>query len=261
MRTQWRILATAIMFLTRIPVGKSGSGDPKDLAACTQYFPLVGLIVGLITCLVYWIAQILWSNEIAIVMTMLSAVIITGGFHEDGLADVADSAGAWSIERKLEIMRDSRVGTYGAAALILALLLTAFSLIDIANTHAKSSNPILLVMASLILAHVLGRWSSLVIIYTTRYARDDAANKVFVDGVTANRLIIGSLITLATIVIGIFIIPTATLLALGIACVVISLSRLWFLKNIGGITGDCLGAANKVVEVSVYLSFAMVLNS
>lgn len=252
-------MATAIMFLTRIPVGNAGSGDQNDLAASTQYFPMVGVIVGAVISCVFWFSQMLWSNELAITLSIIAAVMLTGGFHEDGLADVADSAGAWTKERKLEIMRDSRIGTYGSLALILALVLTILSLINVANTPVSHHSSVTLVALSLMLAHVLSRWSSLVLIYTTPYARDDAANKVFVDGVTKKRLSVGTITALLVFSACFYALPTSSLIALITACSVIALSRLWFLKNIGGITGDCLGAANKLVEVSIYLSFAATL--
>lgn len=256
MKTQWRLLATAIMFLTRIPVGNAGSGDPDDLAASSQYFPLVGIIVGITLGIVYWLAQLVWSNEVAIILTMIKAMLVTGGFHEDGLADTADSTGAWTKERKLEVMRDSRIGTYGGLALILALLLTTFALIDIANVAAVHDNSVLTVATCLIVAHVLGRWSSLVLIFTTQYARDDAANKTFVDGVNQHRVMVGTLITLVVLVIASVVSLTSILTSVLATVIVIVFSRRWFLKSIGGITGDCLGATNKLVEVCVYLSFA-----
>jgi len=258
---QRRQLATAVMFLTRIPVGNAGSGDPEDLAASTQYFPLVGVIVSGLLTIVYWIAQLFWSNEIAVIITMIGSVMLTGGFHEDGLADVADSAGAWTRQHKLEIMRDSRIGTYGGLALILAIVLTAYTLIDIANVSNSVFNSVELVFFSLILAHVLGRWSSLILIYTTRYARDDAANKVFADGVTRHRLLIGCLTTLAVLIACLYALPLPTLAAVIGACFIIIMSRLWYMKSFGGITGDCLGAANKLVEISVYLSIAATLTT
>lgn len=241
------------MFMTRIPVGNAGSGDPRDLAASTQYFPAVGIIVGAIAGLVYWLSQLLWSNNISIVLCVIGAVLLTGAFHEDGLADVADSAGAWTTEKKLEIMRDSRIGTYGGLALILAVTLSVIALIDVSTSAGSTVST---VIATLVLAHTLGRWSSLVLIYTTQYARDDAANKVFVDGVNQHRLLIGSVTTLAVLMGCYFWLSFSAAIALLVALVCIYLSRLWFIKNIGGITGDCLGAANKLVEISVYLSVA-----
>lgn len=245
--------------MTRIPVGKAGSGDPKLLAASTQYFPLVGVVVGSGAGLIYWLTQHLWSNSIAVVLSIIGAVLLTGGFHEDGLADVADSAGAWTPEKKLEIMRDSRIGTYGGLALILSLMLSMATLLDISNSADKTNHATGMVITTLILAHVLGRWSSLALIFSTEYARDAAANKVFVDGVNRQRMIFGSLITLFIVVVCYTMLSISAIIALIITLVCVFLSRLWFTKNIGGITGDCLGAANKLVEICVYLGVAATL--
>lgn len=256
MNKQWRLIATAIMFLTRIPVGNAGSGRPEDLAASTQYFPLVGVIVGAVASFVFWLSHLVLSNNIAVVLALVAATLITGAFHEDGLADVADSAGAWTKEKKLDIMRDSRIGTYGGLALILASLLTAMALIDISS----KPNSVVSTTATLILAHVLGRWSSLAMIYMTNYARDDSANKIFVDGVNLHRLLIGSLIALIVIVVSYIPLNSSAFVAAFASLVVMLMARHWFLKQFGGITGDCLGAANKCVEISVYLSIAATLS-
>ncbi len=265
MKHQWKILATAIMFLTRMPVGKSASGEPADLAESTQYFPLVGLLVGLLTAGVFFLTNLVWSSEIATVLTMVSAVVLTGGFHEEGLADVADSAGAWNRERKLDIMRDSRIGTYGALALILILLLKFVSLFAIAgwvnsigdaNTGAGPVFSEWVMVATLVLGHVLGRWSTLPLIRTTPYAREASSNKVFAEGVSNPWLLIGSVIALAVMVVCSVALGSVVVTAFTLVSIAIALSRTWFMRTIGGITGDCLGAANQVVEVIVYLCIA-----
>jgi len=255
------------MFMTRIPVGNAGSGESEDLAASTQYFPLVGVIVGGGAGLVFWLSQLMWSNTIAVTLCVLAAVLLTGGFHEDGLADVADradvadSTGVWTAEKKLEVMRDSRIGTYGGLALIFCLILTVVTITDIANNAHQTDNTVLIVITTLVLAHVLGRWSSLLLIVTTPYARDNAANKVFVDEVTRQHLLVGSATALIVVFISAAFVSLAAFMAVAATGIVVVLSRAWFLKRIGGITGDCLGAANKIVEVCVYLSVAAALTS
>lgn len=159
-------LATAIMFLTRIPVGSHASASPQVLARSTLYFPIVGLVVGLLTAVSFLLANAIWPTIIATAIALLFSIALTGAFHEDGLADVADSLGAWTKERKLEVMRDSRIGTYGAVALILVILLKYITLFTIFNsTFTDTDNAVItspaLVLATFSLAHVLGRWSSL----------------------------------------------------------------------------------------------------
>ena len=260
---QWKVLATAVMFLTRIPVGQSGSGEPADLAASTQYFPLVGVLIGVLASIVFILTSLIWDSYIAVALCLVSAVLLTGGFHEDGVADVADSAGAWTREQKLDVMRDSRVGTYGALALIFTVLLKYLALSAIAEnvgvSNADSMKAVWIVVATLVLAHVLARWSTLPLIRLTAYAREHSANKVFAEGVTNRRLLVGSLITLFIMIVCSFALSSVVVYAFASACIVIAVSRQWFMRSVGGITGDCLGAANQLVEVTVYLCVAAVV--
>ncbi len=248
------------MFLTRIPVGQAASGEADDFAKSTQYFPLVGVLIGTLLSLVFIAACQIWTSSIAIGLTLLVAVLLTGGFHEDGLADVADSAGAWTKERKIEIMRDSRIGTYGSLALILVLLLKYAALTTITKTGLLSepgaSTTAWGISATLVLAHVLSRWSILPMTRFTPYVRELSSNKVFADGVTVHRLLTGSLISLVVLIICSTALGVSAYVAFVATLAVIWLSRRWYLRAIGGITGDCLGATNQLVELVVYLCIA-----
>lgn len=247
-------LATAIMFLTRLPTGTLASGDPAELVRSTRYFPLVGLIVGSMLAISLAILQLLLPATVAIALMLLLSVRLTGAFHEDGLADVADSAGAFGVDRKLEIMRDSRVGTYGALALILLVLIKLLSLWELWQLAPE------LCLAALVCAHVLSRWSSVCLMVLEDYARPEAANKVVAEGVDRRCLWHSSLCA------GVALLPLALWqgAALYLLFIVAFLSVLiagrQFRRAFGGITGDCLGAANQVVEVLVLLSVLMVVS-
>jgi cobalamin-5'-phosphate synthase (EC 2.7.8.26) len=118
LRAQWNIFLIAVMFLTRLPVGRWVRYEQSLLAHCTVYFPLVGAGVGAFGAGVLWLGAMLVPLPLAVLLSMLSTVLLTGAFHEDGLADSADGfGGASDAARVLEIMRDSRIGTYGAIAL------------------------------------------------------------------------------------------------------------------------------------------------
>ena len=175
-------LCTAIMFLTRLPVGRFASGDPDVLSQSSRYFPLVGLIVGGLLCFAYLIVAYVFPVSVAIALLLLLSVLLTGAFHEDGLADVADSAGAFSLEKKLAIMRDSRVGTYGALALILLVMIKFVSLESLASADGRA------LLAAILSAHVLSRWSSVYLMAGVPYARAEANNKVVTEGVNSRRL-------------------------------------------------------------------------
>src|SRR5437868_1519353 len=127
-------LKAALMFFTRLPIPNGAAMEEGALARATWAAPVAGVVVGLIGALVYWIA---WKLNVpplpSAVLALAATVAVTGALHEDGLADVADGfGGGKTIERKLEIMRDSRIGTYGVCALILSFMLRAGALSAIA---------------------------------------------------------------------------------------------------------------------------------
>lgn len=240
-------IGTAIMFLTRVPVGRFCSGDAAVLARATRYFPLVGALIGCVLSVALALLLTLFPPSVAVALIMVLAVLLTGAFHEDGLADVADSAGAFGLDRKLEIMRDSRVGTYGSLALVLLVLLKFVSIRELVHINLG------MCVAALITAQVLSRWGSVWLMATVAYARPEAANKVVADGVNARRLLESSAWAILLLLPVAFYVSPSFYLALPVAWVVVTLCGYRFKKVLGGITGDCLGAANQLVEVSIYL--------
>ena len=123
-KEQLKIFLTAVMFYTRIPCPSYVDHSEEYLNKSTRHFPLIGIIVGFISFIVFWTSNLLFNIEISIVFSIAAGILITGAFHEDGLADMADGFGAGgSPERVNEIMHDSRLGTYGVIALILGLMI------------------------------------------------------------------------------------------------------------------------------------------
>ena len=236
------------MFLTRLPVGRFASGDPDVLSRSTRYFPLVGLLVGCLACLAYLVFSHVFPTSVAIALLLLVSVLLTGAFHEDGMADVADSAGAFSVEKKLDIMRDSRVGTYGALALILLVLIKYVSLESLANVDRQA------LLAGVLAAHVLSRWSSVYLMATVPYARAEANNRDITDGVDTRRLVEATVVALLCLVIPCLLIGGGLVFTLPLAWMLCLLAGRYFIAKFGGITGDCLGAFNQVLEVSVLLA-------
>ncbi|MFK7995453.1 MAG: adenosylcobinamide-GDP ribazoletransferase [Granulosicoccus sp.] len=246
------VFGTAVMFLTRLPVGRYASGDPQVLTQSVRYFPLVGLIVALIMSGVLTVSIMILPLNVALASAVLAGILSTGAFHEDGLADVADSAGAFDVISKLKIMRDSQVGTYGSLALVLCVLLRFLLLWELATAG------IALAVAALILAHANSRWSSVYLMARVDYARPEAANRVVAAGVENRILFQATLCLLVVMVIPatvltswVFVVIPCTWLAT-IAC------AHYFKSAFSGITGDCLGAANIVVEL---VCLALVLAS
>ena len=124
MHRELRLFFTALIFLTRIPCARWAGSSEDDLSHAARYFSLVGLVVGLVAAAVFWLAVLVFPQGIAIIASMVATLWLTGAFHEDGLADAMDGlGGGWSKEQVLTIMKDSRIGTYGAVALVMSLLI------------------------------------------------------------------------------------------------------------------------------------------
>lgn len=238
---------TAIMFLTRLPVGRMCSADAAVLARSSAFFPLVGALIGGILALAVLTLSAFFPGSVVIALIIVLSVLLTGAFHEDGLADVLDSAGAFDRDKKLEIMRDSRVGTYGSLALILLVLVKFISLWELLESKLS------LCIATLFAAHILSRWASVWLMANCVYARAETANKVVAEGVKARELLQASSWTLLLLMPLALVMSPSILLAFPLAWLVAALCAHRFKRILGGITGDCLGAANQLVEVSVYL--------
>lgn len=238
----------AQMFLTRLPVPKSSRWSEQALAESTAYFPVVGVVIGLLAAAVFHLGQWLWSTEVAAVIAIAAAIIATGAFHEDGLADSADGiGGAFELEKKLAIMRDSRVGTYGSVTLLLVVSAKVFALVTIDPAQ---------VTAALVTAHCVARWTPLPLIACNRYLREDGTGKPFAATVNTQRLLVASGIASVVTLIcaqwfAFIVIPCA---------VAFVLLAQWYLRHkLGGITGDVLGAVNSLTELLIYLLFGISL--
>jgi adenosylcobinamide-GDP ribazoletransferase len=236
-----RLFATAATFLTRLPLARWSYAQPAELARAAPLFPLVGALVAAIAAAAAWAALQWLPPALAPWAALAAAIVVTGGFHEDGLADTADGlGGGFTRERKLEIMRDSRIGSYAGLALIVVLGGKYLAL----STLAPAA-----LFAALWLGHVLARWSVLPLAALLPYARDSATNKPVADGMGWPQLLLGTLLT------GVLIAPLglSALYAALAALAVVGLAALYFRAQLGGITGDTLGAANQLVELSCYL--------
>jgi adenosylcobinamide-GDP ribazoletransferase len=229
---------TALAFLTRLPVPVPA--DPS-LSRAAPFFPLVGLIVGALAAGIRAAADQVLPPLPATLLAIAAALLVTGALHEDGLADVADAVGAHTTkERRLEIMRDPRVGTYGALALILAIGLTATTVAQLDTEHA---------VRTLIVAHVLARWAILPVSLALPPARPGGAGALLRAG--APVVAIATVIAAALALGGAPIAPGAT--ALAAAAVAAALVALVLWRAVGGVTGDGYGATAKVAEVAVCL--------
>ena len=206
------------------------------------------MIVGAGAALVFLLLQHVVPVSASVLCAIIFGAFITNGFHEDGLADTFDGfGGGWTKERTLEIMRDSRIGTYGTLALIF-LILGKFTFL--------SSLPAGQIWRWLIVAHTASRWTILPLCAWLTYARAEGQGKLVAKQVGALEIIAGT----ATLLL-VFLVTSLARGACGIArdSLVTLLSGLYFRARIRGITGDCLGAANQLTEVGLYLTAVILL--
>jgi adenosylcobinamide-GDP ribazoletransferase len=234
-------MAVAFQFLTRLPIPQ-GSLAPDGLARSVKFFPLVGLVIGCGGALLQKGLTPHLGRPLCAVVVLLYLVLITGCLHEDGLADVADSMGGWSVEQRLTILHDSRIGSYGAAAMVLSLGSRAILLAELPLAHFT---------AYLVSAHVLCRWSTLPLSYYLSPAREREGQGARVARLTSTfSLFAGSLFTLATVVV---LLRKAAIAPVLMALAVSLLSSVFYLRKFGGVTGDCFGASNQLTEIAVYV--------
>jgi adenosylcobinamide-GDP ribazoletransferase len=234
-------IAVAFQFLTRLPVPPVAFA-PDGLARAVKFFPLVGLVIGSGAALVGKVLAPHLGRPVAALAVLLYLVLITGCLHEDGLADLADSLGGWTHEQRLAILHDSHLGSYGGTALVLSLLSRAVLLAGL---------PLAQFTAYMVSAHVLCRWSMLPLSYYLPPAREREGQGARIAGLTSTAsLVAGSLFTIVTVVVALRKAAIAPLLC---AMVVPLVSSFFYMRKLGGVTGDCFGATNQLTEIAVYL--------
>jgi adenosylcobinamide-GDP ribazoletransferase len=236
-----RTFPLALTFLTICPWPRLPLAAPRDLARSMFWFPWVGAILGLL----YWGAFKVLVNVVPVMVAsalLLSlTVITTRGLHLDGLADTLDGlGGGGGPETRLAIMKDSRLGAFGAVGLILALILKGAFFLGIAETGRETA---------LILFPVLSRWGMVLLAALSPYARPEGGlGQAMTEGVSAN-LAAGATLSALVLAVVIFGLRGAALMA-GLGIIVLVSSR-YFSQKLGGITGDVLGAVNELGEILV----------
>ena len=249
---QGQLLIIAIGFFTRLPMPASQLVAEGGLQQASRYYGVVGLLVGTLVAAVYWLAGLLWPAEVAVLLSMAAGLLLTGGFHEDGLADTWDGfGGGWTPAKKLEIMKDSRLGTYGALSLVMAMLLKYQLLVALASTPMVPAGD--WVVVALLLGHTLSRATAVSLIFDQPYVRDIDSSKVkpMTQRQTAGELAV----LLATAALPLWLVPGQLALVLVAALVLLRwLLVAWYRRQLGGYTGDTLGAAQQLAELACYLA-------
>jgi adenosylcobinamide-GDP ribazoletransferase len=246
LKNQLRIFLTAVMFYTRIPVPQWTGYSKENLNKATGYFPLVGIGVGAFGGGVYWIARHAWPTAIAVLLCMVATILLTGAFHEDAISDFCDGfGGGTSREQILAIMKDSRVGSYGAIGVVL-ILLSRYVLL--------SSVPPMQFFAVLMAANAFSRLNAVFLIFSLDYVRLDADSKSKPIGEKHGRFTLAFAVAFG-------LAPLFFLPLLAALCIVPALLVAWLIfrkyvqQRLGGYTGDVLGAFQQISELLFYLLF------
>ncbi len=261
---QWDFFWSSVMFYTRLPVPVGVRHSDEILNRSRQYFPLIGVIVGAISAVTLALADRLFTIGIAVVPAMAASVLVTGAFHEDGLADSFDGFGASrDPQRILQIMKDSRVGTFGVVGMVLVLLAKYSALVTLAGWSVT--------MAAVVLvnAHTVSRLTASTVADLLPYARQldtetsaDGSSKI--KPIADRPLTVGQrALSAATVLPGLVIlgfIDGFMVVAMALACIVVLVASVRYLRaRLGGYTGDCLGATQQLAELGCYVGAAAVL--
>jgi adenosylcobinamide-GDP ribazoletransferase len=261
LRHELRLVCIALQFLTRVPAPAWVGYRPAWLNASARHFPLIGAFVGGVGALVLMVAAAWWPPAVAALLSLAATLVLTGAFHEDGLADTFDAlGGAVPRERALAIMKDSRIGTYGAVALVCVLAARVLLLATLCARMPAAA------AAALVLSQCWGRAAAVWLMARLPYA-GDAEHAKAKPLATAVRVaeVVGAMFWAATI--GALIAwlapwssPGQAAMRLGAAfaaTVIVALAmRRWLTRRLSGYTGDTLGATEQLAEVAILLALA-----
>jgi adenosylcobinamide-GDP ribazoletransferase len=239
-------LQLAFSFLTILPVIDTRPASEDAVAASFRWFPIVGFILGAALVGEDWLLAHVFAQVIRSVLIVLSLTVITGAVHLDGLADTADAFGAGrDRDRALDILRDSRVGTFGASAIFFDLTLKILALSTLAGNRR---------VAALLVAPMLARWAMLFIVATgLPYLRSSGAGSTLLTGCAGRGGCPYRIVTFFTFIIAILV---GGPIALAVVAVVVFAIRAFYRRWLGGVTGDLIGACGELVEIAVLVTMA-----
>ena len=237
-------IITAFQFLTIFPTVIKRMFTSQEMGRAVGWFPLVGVVLGLVLYGVNTAAQIIFPVSVSAALTVLAWVIFTRAFHLDGFMDTCDGLfGGWTPERRLEIMKDSRMGAFGVAGGVLVLLT------EYAALHSSLN-----LFPALVLSATLGRWASPLVIYAFPYAREDGL------GIEMKRNVSPREVILATLITGIAAWSIYGWLGFGLmlgAALIGLLVALYAMRLLPGLTGDIYGTVTTLVEMTVLVYFTI----
>jgi adenosylcobinamide-GDP ribazoletransferase len=232
----------ALRFLTIIPLPGRREASTEELGRSIVYFPLVGVIIGLILVGLNWLLGLLLPPALTNVLLVVSLVVVSGALHLDGLVDTCDGlAVGKTVEERWRVMDDSRAGGFGIIGVCCLLLVKYVALNNV---------PARWLMPTLVLMLVLSRWAMVYALFAYPYAKPSGLGKVFKQGASRLRFTIATLIALVVAVILVRLVGLVIMLAIWVIALAVAI----YLKGkFGGLTGDTYGAINEVTEVCVLI--------
>lgn len=251
MRRQLELFFNALRFFTRLPAPAWVGYSSEIMRHAARYFPAVGWLVGLLGAGLAWgLAWILpWS--VALLLSMAATLLLTGAFHEDGFADACDGfGGGWDKTQVLAIMKDSRIGSYGSLGMALMLATKFAALYEMGPASAA---------LALLVAHPLSRLAATFLLRSLDYVRDEASAraKPLAHRLSNAELAMASLFGLLPLAL---LDGDEALAAVLLVILVAWSGARYFLRRIGGYTGDCLGAIQQLTELACYLGILIAWN-
>jgi adenosylcobinamide-GDP ribazoletransferase len=255
LRRQLLLMLVAVQFLTRVPVPRTGAWNDAWLNDCVRHFPLVGALVGTAGAAVLWTAGHVWPATLAALLAVATTAWLTGAFHEDGLADTCDAlGGVVSREKALAILKDPRIGSYGALGLMLVTLGRVAALAVLVQHDAAQA------AVALVLAHALGRLAPVVVMARLPYGGDIEHAKAKPLATTVRPInlwiALGWSAVPLTLAAAWMSGPVPPVTAFAAALLVAWAMTSWLRRRLGGYTGDTLGATEQVTELVVLLVMA-----
>ena len=251
-REELAVFLLAVQFLTRCPVPFPDLFTEARLTAATRYYPLVGVLVGGAVGGVFWLAHLVFPVTLAVVLATAASLLATGAFHEDGFADACDGLGGGATrEQALEIMRDSRLGTFGTAGIGLMLA---------AKVLALAAAPAGVIPWLLVAAHAASRASAVLAAAGSSYVREAGTARPVAVGVAPGGLAL-ALATGAAATGGLWLVTSPQVMVAGLAGLLAGhlVMRGLYERKLGGYTGDCLGAVQQTSELGLYLGAVAIM--
>ncbi|WP_068546617.1 adenosylcobinamide-GDP ribazoletransferase [Thalassotalea crassostreae] len=242
---QLNLFFLALSFFSRLPVPRNLNYSPLLLNQSSRYFSLVGIVLAFCVVGVYQLSVSVLPLSASVLLVMIASVMLTGAFHEDGLADMADGiGGGLTVEKRLSIMKDSRLGTYGTITLMLTLTLKFILLFELAQQN-------LLVLAVLV-SYPLSRALAASLIYDMNYVSDEelSKSKPLAARQSSKELLI---LFIIGILPSVFLPPQTVIIIVFVLFIFRQGFKAWLNSRLGGYTGDCLGAAQQIAELLIYL--------